>query len=98
MSLFLGVVAYARVLLQRGEYNYEGFIASFAITLSLILIVFSSVIIGALLPLMFQMIKLDPAHAGPTIQVVMDMIGVLITLIICKWILGDTEPTNILMK
>ncbi len=60
---------------------------TFAITLSLFCITSASIIIGAVLPLCFHYCKLDSAHAGPTIQVVMDVSGVLISCIVCSLML-----------
>jgi len=40
-----------------------------AISLSLFVIVVVSVIMGTLLPLMLHGLGMDPAHAGPAIQV-----------------------------
>ena len=54
-------------------------------------IVFISIISGSLLPFLVQAIKLDPAHSSTTIQVVMDILGVLITCLISHIILnGNT--------
>ena len=47
----------------------------------LFIIVSTSVILGTILPLLLQSIKVDAAHASTTIQVIMDVMGVLIT---CK--------------
>jgi cation transporter-like permease len=53
-----------------------------AITTSLCIIVLSSIILGALLPLGMRAINIDPAHSSTTIQVIMDIMGVTIT--VCK--------------
>lgn len=58
-----------------------------AISSSLLAIVFSSVIIGTLLPLLLHRMGCDPAHAGATIQVIMDLAGVLITCVVCSTLL-----------
>jgi len=50
-----------------------------AISASLFLIVSSSVILGTLLPLLLTNLRVDAAHASTTIQVIMDVMGVLIT-------------------
>jgi len=50
-----------------------------AITSALFTIVFISVILGAILPLLLQQLQVDPAHSSTTIQVIMDILGVLIT-------------------
>ena len=41
------------------------------------------VVIGSLLPLALHRLRLDPAHAGATIQVIMDLAGVCITCTVC---------------
>ncbi len=46
-----------------------------AITLALSMIVFSSICLGAVLPLLLQKLGVDPAHSSTTIQVVMDVLG-----------------------
>ena len=51
---------------------------AFAISLALFLIVGSSIVLGTLLPLLLNRLRLDAAHASTTIQVVMDVLGVTI--------------------
>ena len=46
------------------------------------LIVLVSVIAGAVLPLLIQYLGADPAHASTTIQVIMDISGVAITMLV----------------
>jgi Mg/Co/Ni transporter MgtE len=58
-----------------------------AIAGSLFIIVLSSTVIGTLLPLGMFCVGLDPAHAGPSIQVVMDVMGVAITCLVCRTML-----------
>lgn len=48
-----------------------------------VLIVFISVLLGAALPLFMQLCGIDPAHSSTTIQVLMDILGVTIT--VRKW-------------
>ena len=50
-----------------------------AISCSLFIIVATSVALGTLLPLALSAARIDAAHASTTIQVVMDVLGVLIT-------------------
>jgi len=50
-----------------------------AISASLFVITSSSVVLGAVLPLALNAIRLDAAHASTTVQVVMDILGVLLT-------------------
>lgn len=56
------------------------FLPSLTIAIALFCIVTSSIILGTLLPIILQrIIHIDPAHAGPIIQVIMDILGVCIT-------------------
>ncbi|CAF1060248.1 unnamed protein product [Adineta steineri] len=53
---------------------------SLTIGIALFCIVTSSILLGTLLPIILQrIIHVDPAHAGPIIQVIMDILGVCIT-------------------
>jgi Mg/Co/Ni transporter MgtE len=58
-----------------------------AIAISLLLIVFISILVGAALPLLLNINGMDPAHAGPAVQVIMDVTGVLITCTVASAIL-----------
>lgn len=76
-------IALALILVVAGYVRVVAFHAStadaLAISASLFLIVSSSVVMGTVLPLALTSIKVDAAHASTTIQVVMDVLGVLIT-------------------
>lgn len=60
-----------------------------AITTSLCVIVFISIILGALLPVAMKHVKIDPAHSSTTIQVLMDILGVTITCHMSRAILDS---------
>jgi hypothetical protein len=53
-----------------------------AITCSLFSIVWISTVLGSLLPMGLKLLRIDPAHSSTTIQVIMDILGVTIT--VCK--------------
>ncbi len=53
-----------------------------SVVVSLVTIVMVSVVFGAILPLLLQRVGVDPAHASTTIQVIMDILGVLITMVV----------------
>mmetsp|Transcript_22981 Transcript_22981/g.26223 ORF Transcript_22981/g.26223 Transcript_22981/m.26223 type:complete len:102 (+) Transcript_22981:1104-1409(+) len=61
-----------------------------------------SVLLGATLPLGMKMVGIDPAHSSTTIQVVMDILGVTITVVMSGLILDahlvssdlDAEESN----
>merc|ERR1711974_530693 len=59
-----------------------------AICLSMLVIVFFSTLIGAALPVALNRLKVDPAHAGATIQVIMDISGVTLTCVVSCLVLG----------
>eukprot|EP00588_Corethron_pennatum_P006779 CAMPEP_0194283118 /NCGR_PEP_ID=MMETSP0169-20130528/24703_1 /TAXON_ID=218684 /ORGANISM="Corethron pennatum, Strain L29A3" /LENGTH=417 /DNA_ID=CAMNT_0039028655 /DNA_START=96 /DNA_END=1349 /DNA_ORIENTATION=- len=58
------------------------FAESVAVTTSLTSIVFLSVCLGSVLPLGLKAINVDPAHASTSIQVIMDILGVFITVVV----------------
>jgi Mg/Co/Ni transporter MgtE len=59
------------------------------LTAALSLIVFSSVCLGAVLPLLLKRLGVDPAHSSTTIQVVMDILGVLLTVFVSSLLLDS---------
>lgn len=59
------------------------FLPSLTIGIALFCIITSSILLGTLLPIILQrVIHIDAAHAGPIIQVIMDILGVCITCFI----------------
>jgi len=75
LSGMLGIVG-----LLRAWFSNASPVEMLAIVISLITIVFVSVITGACLPLVLQLLGADPAHASTSIQVIMDISGVAITM------------------
>eukprot|EP01064_Diplonema_japonicum_P016070 TRINITY_DN24099_c0_g1_i1.p1 TRINITY_DN24099_c0_g1~~TRINITY_DN24099_c0_g1_i1.p1 ORF type:complete len:217 (+),score=34.65 TRINITY_DN24099_c0_g1_i1:44-694(+) len=65
-----------------------------AICMSLFFIVLSSVILGASLPFFFERIGTSREHAAPVIQVIMDVLGVLITCQISHVMLQGSRPVS----
>ena len=59
---------------------------TFAITTSLFMIVSISIVLGAVLPLGMKRVRIDPAHSSTTIQVIMDILGVTITVWVCRFV------------
>ncbi len=85
LAVGLFVVGFVRVLLTRGGWGDVAVREALTIGAALFLIVLFSVVIGACLPLLFHFVlRLDPAHAGSSVQVVMDVLGVTITCIIAS--------------
>jgi len=58
-----------------------------AITTALALIVFSSICLGVVLPLILHWVRVDPAHSSTTIQVIMDILGVVLTVCVSSVLL-----------
>lgn len=69
-----------------------------AVTSALALIVFSSVCLGAVLPLVLKKVGVDPAHSSTTIQVVMDILGVVLTVIVSSVILDSPIGSMMVSK
>ena len=82
----LSVAGWVRVYVTNGSA-----INSSAIAFSLFLIVCTSVIVGTLLPFGLARAGQDPANAGTSIQVLMDVLGVLITCVSCNFILDKLQ-------
>lgn len=85
LSALIGIVGLARAILSFETTRAE----ALAITAALIMIVFISIVLGALLPLLLNFFKIDPAHASTSIQVIMDISGVLITCVVATTTLNS---------
>jgi len=86
LGLFLSLGGFVRVYLTEGSLE-----DATAISLSLFLIVMSSVVLGSALPFALSRSGFDPANAGTTIQVIMDVLGVLITCLMCNAVLDEAS-------
>jgi len=60
-----------------------------AVTAALGLIVFSSICLGAVLPLLLKRLGVDPAHSSTTIQVIMDILGVVLAVVVSNILLDS---------
>jgi cation transporter-like permease len=90
LSLILGLAGFVRAKVFAVPW-----METIAITTSLFLIVIISVAVGAMLPLGMQAVGIDPAHSSTTIQVVMDITGVLITVQVSGFML-DSDFRDVL--
>lgn len=90
LSLVVGIFGYVRVYLNGGVTVAE----TVTVTIALMMIVFISIVIGALLPILFDVMKLDPANSSTTIQVIMDISGVMITCFAASLLLDVAVPEN----
>lgn len=87
LSLILGLAGFIRA-----KAFSIPWMETIAITTSLFLIVVISVIVGATLPLCMENVGIDPAHSSTTIQVIMDITGVLITVHVSSFMLDSDFP------
>ena len=69
-----------------------------AITTALFLIVFSSICLGAVLPLGLKKIGVDPAHSSTSIQVIMDILGVILAVGVSSILLDSPLGVAIMSK
>lgn len=79
MGLVLSACGFLRVYLFSRDC-----VAALAIAACLFIIVVTATTIGTILPLILLKVGSDPAHAGPTVQVLMDIIGVSACCIVCS--------------
>jgi len=85
MALFLGSISFIRVILT----PESTLLAAFAISTSLVFIVIASMVLGTFLPILFERMKIDPAHsAAPFLATLMDIVGILIYCVVASNILG----------
>jgi Mg/Co/Ni transporter MgtE len=73
----------------RASLFHTPFAESLAVTVSLAMIVFTSVCLGAVLPLVLKRIGVDPAHSSTSIQVIMDILGVFMAVYISRLLLDS---------
>jgi Mg/Co/Ni transporter MgtE len=64
-----------------------------AISSSLMTIVMASVLLGSSLPFALSRLGIDPANAGTSIQVIMDVSGVGITCVTCDFIFNQLSSS-----
>jgi len=93
LGFLVGIIAFARVFLYSGSSNmnqgYSLIMLGIAVSAALVLQVVTSTLIGALLPLAAEKIKLDPAVvASPALTTIVDITGLFIYFSVTKLILG----------
>ena len=93
LSLILSIAGFCRTIAFKTPFP-----EAITVTSALALIVFSSVCLGAVLPLVLEKIGIDPAHSSTTIQVIMDILGVFIAVIVSAAILDGPLGVYILPK
>jgi Mg/Co/Ni transporter MgtE len=84
LSVILSLAGFVRAVAFRTPFP-----ETIAVTMALTMIVFSSVCLGAVLPLMLKRLGVDPAHSSTTIQVIMDILGVVLAVFVSSFILDS---------
>ena len=93
LSLIIGSFGYCRAAFFTKVISMA---ESVAIAIALMLIVLISVVLGALLPLFYQFLSIDPANSSTTIQVIMDISGVIITCMVANFFLETALGKSLL--
>ena len=84
LSGILSVAGFLRAAIFRTPFP-----ETVAVTAALAMIVFSSVCLGAVLPLVMKKLLIDPAHSSTTIQVIMDIFGVVVAVVVSSLLLDS---------
>ena len=86
LGFFLGAGSFARVYV-----TYRDVIGRFAISTACFSIVVCSTIVGGALPYVLLFCGQEPANAGSSVQVCMDVLGVTITCLVCTYIFQNAD-------
>jgi len=91
LCLTVGAVGALRCLLS----GHVDLLEVLAVGTSLVVIVFVAILSGVALPLLFQAIGLDPAHSSTAINVVMDIGGVMIIVMVASIMLETSAGRSV---
>ena len=86
LGFFLGAGSFARVYVTNRDV-----IGSFAISTACFSIVVCSTIVGGAVPYVLIFCGQEPANAGSSVQVCMDVLGVTITCLVCTYIFQNAD-------
>ena len=92
LSCLLSVAGFIRAAVFRTPFP-----ETVAVTSALFMIVFSSIVLGAILPLGLKRVGVDPAHSSTSIQVIMDILGVVLAVTVSTLIL-DSPIGNMIIS
>jgi Mg/Co/Ni transporter MgtE len=93
LSIIVSIVGFLRTVLF---YSKTPLSEAIAITVALCMIVFTSVCFGAMLPFILQRLNVDPAHSSTSIQVIMDILGVYLTVAVTSILLDSPLGKSII--
>lgn len=95
LSIIVAIVGFLRTILF---HSMTPISEAIAITVALYMIVFTSVCFGAILPFLLQRLRIDPAHSSTSIQVIMDILGVYLTVAVTSLLLDSPSGKLIVSK
>ncbi|HZI93517.1 MAG TPA: magnesium transporter [Patescibacteria group bacterium] len=88
LGLFLGTIGYFRALMWG-----NGSAVGLAVGLSLVLIVMAGSVVGAMLPLLFKILRLDPGVASsPFVASLVDVVGIVVYFNIARMLIPLPGP------
>lgn len=93
LSMILSVAGFSRAIFFK-----TGFPEAVAVTSALAMIVFTSICLGAVLPIILEWMGVDPAHSSTTIQVIMDILGVILAVTVSRSILDGPLGAFLISK
>lgn len=93
LSAILSVAGFVRAIAFRTPLP-----ETIAVTTALTIIVFTSVCLGAVLPLLLKAVGVDPAHSSTSIQVVMDILGVVLAVAVSSLLLDSPVGTMLISR
>ena len=95
LAMVVGTGGFVRAYVTHGfRQGTEGLQNVMAVTICLAAIVLVAAMVGTALPFALGAMDMDPAHAGTVVQVVMDVIGVIVTCAVCEVALRDQHGNN----
>ena len=86
LSIIVAMVGFLRTILF---HSITPLSEAIAITIALYMIAFTSICLGAILPFLLQRLRVDPAHSSTSIQVIMDILGVYLTVAVTSLLLDS---------
>jgi magnesium transporter len=91
-GLAIGILLFGMVLVMRlisGDRVSSSLPFAFVIGLSIAIALLASTVVGAIIPILMRLIKIDPAVAsGPFITTVADIVSLLLYFSLAVWMLG----------
>jgi magnesium transporter len=80
LGLVLAMLSFARTFIDKGN-----LLGSFTVSISLLTIIFFSMLLGSTMPIILKKLGFDPAHAaGPILATLIDVVGLFIYCVISR--------------